>query len=195
MTMGRLEASERYKGIDEVIVAMPRLLARFPTLKYLIVGDGSDRARLQALVERVGISENVIFAGRIPESEKVAHYNLADAYVMPSTGEGFGIVLIEAAACGVPVIGSLADGSQEALLGGRLGRLVDPRDRDAIVQAVTKALEEPIPGRSPLIEHFGEERFQERVGAWLEEQAIAIDAKSNSRASPASQRYFGIPSQ
>src|SRR5262249_7047051 len=125
MTTGRLEATERYKGVDEVFTAIPRLLTRFPTLKYVIVGDGSDRARLEDLAHRMEISEHVIFAGRIPETETVAHYNLADVYVMPSTGEGFGIVLIEAAACGVSVIGSLVDGSQEALLGGQLGRLVD----------------------------------------------------------------------
>jgi glycosyltransferase involved in cell wall biosynthesis len=181
MTTGRLESLERYKGFDEVIAAMPSLLARFPTLKYLIVGDGSDRARLEALTQRMGISDHVIFTGRIPESEKVAHYNLADVYVMPSAGEGFGIVLIEAAACGVPVIGSLADGSQEALLGGHLGRLVDPSDCDALVRAVADALEGPSSGRNPLLEQFSERRFQERVASWLEEQAGA-SGRSNQIA-------------
>jgi glycosyltransferase involved in cell wall biosynthesis len=178
MTAGRLQSTERYKGVDEVILAMPRLLARFPALKYLVVGDGTDRARLRALVESSGLSAHVVFTGRVSETEKVAHYNLADAYVMPSTGEGFGIVLIEAAACGVPVIGSLVDGSQEALLGGRLGRLIDPKDCDALVQAVTEALAAPAPGRNPLIEHFSEGRFQERVAAWLDEQAHAIAVRS-----------------
>ena len=60
---------------------------------------------------------------------------------MPSVGEGFGIVLIEAAACGVPVVGSQADGSREALLDGKLGRLVDPKSPDELVQAVTSILE------------------------------------------------------
>jgi glycosyltransferase involved in cell wall biosynthesis len=182
MTLGRLESTERYKGVDEVILAMPRLLVRFPTLKYLIVGDGSDRARLTALVESLGLAAHVVFTGRILEAEKVAHYNLADAYVMPSTGEGFGIVLIEAAACGVPVIGSLEDGAQEALLGGRLGHLIDPKDCDALIQAVTETLAAPAPGRNPLIEHFSEGRFQERVAAWLDEQAHAIAVRSDRTA-------------
>jgi hypothetical protein len=82
--------------------------------------------RLEEKANSLGLSDKVVFTGRISESEKVAHYNLADAYVMPSTGEGFGIVLIEAAACGVPVVGSRVDGSREALLDGRLGHLVDP---------------------------------------------------------------------
>jgi glycosyltransferase involved in cell wall biosynthesis len=186
MTTGRLESRERYKGFDEVIMAIPRLLARFPTLKYLVVGDGSDRVRLEAIVKRIGVNAQVIFTGRIPESEKVAHYNLASAYVMPSAGEGFGIVLIEAAACGVPVIGSLADGSREALLGGRLGRLIDPTDSDGLVQTVTEVLEGPAEGRNPVIEYFDTQHFQERVAAWLEEQAYAIsspnEAKKNLRS-------------
>ena len=80
----------------------------------------------------------MIFAGRIPESEKVAHYNLADVFVMPSYGEGFGIALIEAAACGIPIVGSSADGSRDALLDGRLGRMVDPKKPDELIEAITE---------------------------------------------------------
>ena len=94
LTVGRLATGERYKGVDEVIDVMPRLLRQLPDLRYLIVGDGSDRARLEAKARAQGLSDYVIFAGRIAEAEKVAHYNLADVYVMPSHGEGFGIALI-----------------------------------------------------------------------------------------------------
>ena len=141
MTVGRLASEERYKGFDQVIELMPQLIKRFPNLKYLIVGEGSDRGRLEAKVEALGLSDRVIFTGYISESEKVAHYNLADVYVMPSTGEGFGIVLLEAVACGVPVVGSRVDGSREALLDGRLGRLVDPTNKIELESAVTAALE------------------------------------------------------
>src|SRR6185295_7156824 len=103
-----------------------QLISRFPTLKYMIVGDGDDLARLEQKTFSLGLSERVIFAGRISEEEKAAHYCLADAYVMPSRGEGFGIVFLEALACGLPVMGSLADGGREALLDGALGCLVDP---------------------------------------------------------------------
>ena len=97
-------------------------------------------SRLQAKVKVLGLSKYVIFAGRIAESEKVAHYNLADVFVMPSYGEGFGIALIEAAACGIPIVGSSADGSRDALLNGRLGRLVDPKKPDELIEAITAAL-------------------------------------------------------
>ena len=161
LTVGRLAAQERYKGFDEVIEIMPQLVKRFPNLKYLIVGDGPDRPRLEAKVGALGVSDNVVFTGYIPESEKAAHYNLADAYVMPSSGEGFGIVLIEAAACGVPVVGSRADGSREALLDGRLGRLVDPRNQHELVQAITAVLENGSSRRRiDAIEYIQHSKFQ-----------------------------------
>jgi glycosyltransferase involved in cell wall biosynthesis len=171
LTMGRLESQERYKGFDEVIDVMPPLLKRFPNLKYLIVGDGPDRSRLEAKATALGVSDNVIFTGYIPESEKVAHYNLADAYVMPSMGEGFGIVLIEAAACGVPVVGSQADGSREALLDGRLGRLVDPRQPNELIEAVTAVLgHRASRQRIDAIDTFSTQNFRVRVADWCGEQ-------------------------
>src|SRR5262249_34590231 len=170
LTMGRLAASERYKGVDEVIEAMPRLLRQLPDLRYLVVGDGSDRTRLEAKARAHGLSEHVIFAGRIPEAEKVAHYNLADLYVMPSQGEGFGITLIEAAACGIPVVGSSIDGSRDALLDGELGRMVDPNKSDDLIQAIGEAIQ--VGGhraRNHLVETFGIGQFRTRVAEWLKQ--------------------------
>jgi phosphatidyl-myo-inositol dimannoside synthase len=172
LTVGRMASKERYKGFDEVIEIMPRLLQRFPTLRYMIVGDGPDRARLEAKVKVLGLSENVIFTGHVDESEKVAHYNLADVYVMPSSGEGFGIVLIEAAACGIPIIGSSADGSRDALLDGRLGRLVDPASPEELIEAVTAAMSaERRRTGNELLKFFDVSQFQARVSDWMREQA------------------------
>src|SRR6266404_7860896 len=172
MTVGRLAAQERYKGFDEVIDLMPKFLERFPALKYLVVGDGPDRERLEAKAAALGLSENVVFTGYVPESEKVAHYNLADAYVMPSLGEGFGIVLIEAAACGVPVVGSRADGSREALLDGRLGRLVDPRVPQQLLEEVTTILKNGSSRqRIDAIDLFDTRNFRARVADWCGMQA------------------------
>jgi phosphatidylinositol alpha-1,6-mannosyltransferase len=179
LTVGRLAAQERYKGFDEVIEIMPQLIKRFPALKYLIVGDGPDRPRLEVKVKTLGVSDRVVFAGYVPEFEKVAHYNLADAYVMPSSGEGFGIVLIEAAACGVPVIGSHADGSREALLDGRLGHLVDPKNHDELLQTVTAVLEyRSARRRSLAIDTFNTQNFKSRVAAWCGTQLGHMVAQS-----------------
>src|SRR5262245_11665576 len=170
LTLGRMAAGECYKGFDEVIDVLPRLLQQFPDLKYLIVGDGSDRGRLEAAVKARDLSHCVIFAGRIPESEKVAHYNLADVFVMPSYGEGFGIALIEAAACGIAIVGSSVDGSRDALLDGRLGRMVDPKNADELIEAITEALVAGRRGRNNLIETFDVEHFRARVSHWIRQQ-------------------------
>jgi phosphatidyl-myo-inositol dimannoside synthase len=174
LTVGRLAAQERYKGFDEVLDIMPRLLERHPDLAYLIVGNGPDRPRLEAKVKNLGLIDHVIFTGYISEAEKAAHYHLADLYVMPSSGEGFGIVLIEAVACGVPVVGSCADGSREALLDGRLGRIVDPRKPDELLDAVSAGLDRPSSHRrNELIDVFSAENFKSRVNNWCREQAAA----------------------
>jgi glycosyltransferase involved in cell wall biosynthesis len=144
------------------------LLHSFPDLKYLIAGDGPDAPRLQAKAASLGVAAQVIFAGRIPEHEKVDHYRLADVYVMPSSGEGFGIVLLEAAACGVPVIGSRLDGTKDALLDGRLGALVDPREPREVIDAVSAVLERDRDNRrNPHVETFGVDAYRRRVGEWI----------------------------
>ncbi|HET9470933.1 MAG TPA: glycosyltransferase, partial [Usitatibacter sp.] len=168
----RMSELERYKGFDEVIGVLPRLVRRFPRLRYLACGDGLDRARLEARVDELGLREHVVFAGFVPEDRKADYYRLADAYVMPSRGEGFGIVFLEAAACGLPLVGSKADGSREALLDGRLGRLVDPDDQDEIEAAVVEALAagKRVP---PELAHFSSANFAERAAAIVREIAHA----------------------
>ena len=194
LTVGRLASTERYKGFDQVIELMPQLVKRFPNVKYLVVGDGDDRCRLREKVEAMGLSSRVIFTGHIPESEKVAHYNLADIYVMPSTGEGFGIVLLEALACGVPVVGSRADGSREALLDGRLGHLVDPGDAHRLTETITAILEhessrQRIDARN-VAQHPG---TTERVKMWCRGQAneICRNHRDSFRPGPAIDLALG----
>jgi phosphatidyl-myo-inositol dimannoside synthase len=179
MTLGRLDARERYKGIDEVIDLLPRLLKSIPSLKYLIVGDGTDRPRLETKVRALAMTDHVMFAGAVSDAEKISLYGLSDVYVMPSSGEGFGIALIEAAACGVPVIGSAVDGSREALMDGRLGKLVDPSDADALLSAIVTILTQKKPaGRNQDVEFFSYDNFLRRVDAWVGTMAEAIAVRS-----------------
>ena len=79
LTLGRLSASERYKGIDEVMEALPALAHHAPEIVYLIAGDGDDRARLAQKAADLHVADRVVFTGYVPEEEKVAHYRLADA--------------------------------------------------------------------------------------------------------------------
>lgn len=162
MTVGRLVSSERYKGFDEVIEALPALLRIHSDLAYLIVGEGNDRARLESKARQYGVADRVIFAGYISDAEKCDHYNLAEAFVMPSRGEGFGIVLLEAMACGVPVVGSTLDGSREALRDGKLGVLVDPSNTQSVVDGILDALRKP--RRIPEgLEYFSFDSFEGRT--------------------------------
>jgi len=162
LTLGRLAAEERYKGFDEVLDVLADIRKEVPALSYLIVGDGSDRKRLEEKVRNLGLSDHVIFTGRIPENEKVDHYRLADSYIMVSRGEGFGIVFLEAMACGIPVVGSKVDGGREALRNGELGLLVDPNNPAEIKSAILEALQRPITRPSDL-EYFSVESFHNRV--------------------------------
>lgn len=161
LTLGRLSAQERYKGHDEVLQALPALAAEVPELAYLIVGDGDDRPRLEHKAAELGVAERVVFAGYIPETEKADHYRTADAFVMPGRGEGFGIVYLEAMACGVPVVASALDASREAVRDGALGAVVDPDDPDSIRRGILDALaaDRVVPEG---LSYFSFERFQER---------------------------------
>jgi len=161
MTLGRLSADERYKGFDEVLEVMPRLISKLPDLVYLIAGDGSDRARLERKAAALGLQGHVVFSGHVPESEKADHYRLADAFVMPSRGEGFGFVFLEALACGIPVVGSKADGGRDALRDGMLGRLVDPEDSTELVEAIVQVVREP-KGVPEGLKIFSFENFEQR---------------------------------
>jgi len=111
MTLGRLSAEEKYKGFDETMQLLPVLSKQIPNIAYLIVGDGDDRARLEAQAKALGVGDRVVFTGFIPEAEKADHYRLADAFVMPGRGEGFGFVFLEALACGIPAVGKIGRAS------------------------------------------------------------------------------------
>jgi glycosyltransferase involved in cell wall biosynthesis len=192
LTVARLETTEQYKGYDNVLLAMPEVLERFPEARYVIVGDGPDRTRVEALIRRLHISSQVTLAGYVPNDALCDHYNLCDVFAMPSKGEGFGIVFLEALACGKPVIAGNKDASVEPLLNGKLGKLVDPDSVDQIADAICETLiagrrdhettrrhdsdkdkqpitdnKEPQLGpellRREVIAAFGYERFRERL--------------------------------
>jgi len=167
MTMGRLASTEQYKGFDEVLEVLPDLVAEIPDLAYVIAGSGDDQARLREKAERLGLADRVVFTGLVPESMKRDYFNLADAFVMPSRGEGFGIVFLEAMACGIPVVGSAVDGSAEALRDGMLGELADPADAASIKRAIRSALKRPRKVPEGL-DHFSYANFERRVHQMLD---------------------------
>lgn len=169
LTVGRLAAQERYKGFDEVLETLPALSRTQPDITYVIAGDGNDLPRLRQKARLLGVAERVVFTGLFDDTEKADLYSLADVYVMPSRGEGFGFVFLEAMASGVPVIGSKHDGGREALRDGELGTLVDPSNPAEIRTAILDALahgERQIPAG---LDYFAFPRFAERLHAILDQ--------------------------
>lgn len=161
LTLARLSAAERYKGIDEIIEVLPALTQHVPDATYLVCGDGNDRPRLEAKARSLGLGGRVVFTGYVPESEKADHYRLADAFAMPGRGEGFGIVYLEAMACGIPVVASVADASREAVRDGALGFVADPDDQAGLVTTLRDALVAP-KGVPEGLAYFSCERFAAR---------------------------------
>jgi len=88
----------------------------------------------------LGLTANVTLAGYVPDHELRSHYNLCDVFAMPSKGEGFGIVFLEAMACGKPVVAGNKDGSVDAVLHGQIGALVDPDSVNDIGLALVQIL-------------------------------------------------------
>jgi phosphatidyl-myo-inositol dimannoside synthase len=178
MTLGRLAADERAKGFDEILELLPRLIKEKPNIAYLIAGDGTDRSRLEDKVKRLGLTEHVVFAGLIDEEEKIFHYRLADAYIMPSRFEGFGIVFLEAMACGIPVVASKVDGSREAVRDGKLGILIDPDNPEEIKAGIFEALERPKGVVPEGLDYFSYSNFEQRCHCIIDQ--VLADRKRKS---------------
>ncbi len=166
LTVGRVVAEERYKGFDEVIEILPKLSN---DVVYMIAGGGNDIERLREKAAALGVADRVIFTGRFAEEEKRDLYNLADVYVMPSRGEGFGFVFLEAVACGVPVIASKHDGGREAILNGELGLLIDPSSSAEIEAAIRELLARGTKTIPERLDYFSFENFERRVHAILDQ--------------------------
>ncbi len=168
LTLTRLIAEEAYKGYDRVLTALPTLVKKFPNLIYLIAGkaDEMEKDRIAQYVKEYNMESNVKLIGFIDEKEKTDFYKLADVFIMPSTMEGFGIVFIEAAACGVKTIGGNQDGSNDALLNGKLGKLVSPENILEIELAIENSLNEtknPLQIQNLCKQHFGFEEYQQKI--------------------------------
>jgi phosphatidylinositol alpha-1,6-mannosyltransferase len=136
LTVSRLAVSERYKGHDRVIQAVAELSAQHPELVYVIAGDGDDRPRLERLARDLGVADRVRFVGYVLDDDLPDLYRTADLFVMPSTGEGFGIVFLQALACGVPVIGGGNDGSRDPLRDGFDGEMLTTNEVNELANSI-----------------------------------------------------------
>lgn len=169
LTVARLSAGEQYKGYDRILQAIPQIRQSIPDIHYVIVGQGNDKPRIEQLIAELNLQDCVTLAGFVPDEQLCDYYNLCDVFAMPSKGEGFGIVYLEALACGKAVLGGNQDGAIDALCHGKLGALVNPDDVQAIAQTLTQILMQKYPNsliyqpdslRSLVIDTFGFEKFQ-----------------------------------
>ncbi|MFZ0686717.1 MAG: glycosyltransferase family 4 protein [Terriglobales bacterium] len=178
-----LVRGNEFKGVDTVIRALPRVLEDVPKLRYLVVGDGGIRGKLEALASATGVAGNVTFTGEIPDAELAELYRCCDVFALPSRGqevrgvvggEGFGRVYVEAALAGKPVVGSRSGGASEAVLHGRTGFVVNPDSRDEVAEALLTLLQYPelavrmgSAGRAWALDTFSEDALASSLGELL----------------------------
>jgi phosphatidyl-myo-inositol dimannoside synthase len=145
-TLTRLASSEQYKGYEQVIKAVGRLKQKFPGIKYILSGqyDATEELRIKELIRACKVDDEVILTGFLNEKELADYFLLADLFVLPSKKEGFGIVFIEALACGLPVICGNADGSVDAIRNGELGTAINVNDVEELEKTIITYLENPL---------------------------------------------------
>lgn len=182
------------KGHARVLRALAALQGQIPRAKYLIAGRGPLEAELRELAQELGIAEDVIFAGYIPDEQINQHYNLADLMAMPNTAEagdieGFGMVFLEANAAGKPVIGGRSGGVSEAIAHGVTGLLVASDDelREALRTLLTDAELRARFGAAGLERARKDFAWTDRVAA-LERASFEAVRASSGRARAAQRR-------
>jgi phosphatidylinositol alpha-1,6-mannosyltransferase len=142
------------KGHAYVLRALEEVSGQFPDTMYVIVGKGPERERLEKIAAEKGISDRVKFVGETTDEDLLNYYNACDMFVMPSRSieadghvEGFGIVFLEANACGKPAVGGRSGGVPEAIIDGKTGFLVDPIDKHDIAEKIMCILKDPALGK------------------------------------------------
>ncbi|RZJ80058.1 MAG: glycosyltransferase family 1 protein [Flavobacterium sp.] len=191
LTVCRLSTAEKYKGYDLVILALKAIVKLIPNFRYFIIGkaDELEAKRVKELIGTCGLTENIILTGYVSDQQLAEFYQNATIFAMPSKGEGFGLVFIEAVAQGCTVLAGNKDGSIDALLNGQLGELVDPEDGEAIYQSLLKLLNEKmevsiLKQRQDLVNaNFGFERYKFNVA-----KALGVEVQSR-KSEVRSQEY------
>ena len=171
LSVCRVSRGESGKGYDRVLEVLPDLLKEYPGLTWVLGGKGDDLERVIEKANSLGVADRCRFPGYVDDADLPDLYRSADVFVLPSKKEGFGIVFLEATACGLPVIAGNRDGSVDALDGGVLGTLIDPDDPAALLGAIHAVLGNPRPEPRALhrgcVERFGRKAFQARLAGIL----------------------------
>jgi len=175
LTVGRWDPAERYKGADTLIAAMPSVLKAAPDTSLVLVGDGDDRPRLEQLARDLGVSEHAHFLFGLAPEQLFACYASCDVFALPSRGEGFGLVFLEAMANAKPVIGGAHGGIPDIVEDGVTGLLVPHGDVERLSQALESLFSNPararemgVRGRDRIAKAFSFAQFQLRLTGILD---------------------------
>jgi len=157
LTVGRWNSAERYKGADTLLAVLPRVLKAAPDTSLVLVGDGDDRPRLEHLARDFGVSEHAHFLHGLTPEQLFACYANCEVFALPSRGEGFGLVFLEAMAHAKPVIGGAHGGIPDIVEDGGTGLLVPYGDAEHLAQALESLLNNP--GRAREMGARGKDRL------------------------------------
>jgi glycosyltransferase involved in cell wall biosynthesis len=160
LSVTRLIRADVQKGVDAVLRAMPEILRRCPEARYVVAGDGNDRAALERLAAKLGVAGRVEFRGELTSDALCRAYQEADVFVLPSQTEGFGIVFVEAMYAGLPVVAARSGGAQNVVEDGVTGILVPPEDERSLVSAVVALL--LLPEERAKLGAAGRQRVEEK---------------------------------
>jgi phosphatidylinositol alpha-1,6-mannosyltransferase len=174
LIVGRMAASERYKGHDALLDALAGLGPEFPQARLVVVGDGDDRPRLEARARELGIGARVVFTGFASEATLAELFARARAFVMPSRGEGFGLVYLEAMRAGKPCVALRGGAAEEIVVDRETGLLVDGSP-ESLQRALEMLLDDPAlvrdlgqAGKRRFDQHFRRERFRADLARHLD---------------------------
>jgi phosphatidyl-myo-inositol dimannoside synthase len=142
LMLSRLATTEDYKGHREVIDAWPMVLKTIPSAELWIAGDGDLRARLERQAEALGLKNAIKFRGKVSEEQKQELLHRCRCLVMPSRGEGFGLVYLEAMRVGRPCLVSTLDAGREVVNPPEAGLAADPHNRDAVAKAICRLIDD-----------------------------------------------------
>jgi hypothetical protein len=183
LIVSRMSAEDRYKGHEPLIRAWAEVRKRVPDASLLVVGDGDDQPRLEALAADLGLDGAVRFVGHLSDRDLAHSYARCAFFVMPSPDEGFGLVFLEAMRAGKACIGSTG-AAEEVIVDGVTGTIVPPRDEAALVEAVARLFRDPSTraafgrnGRRRFEAEFTSARFAERI-----RRLVQIDSPSTGAA-------------
>ncbi len=172
LIVGRISSSERYKGHGQLIEAWPLVRQSIPDAQLVIVGSGDDLPRLQAAASATGTGEAILFTGRVSDATLDMLYARASVFAMPSRGEGFGLVYLEAMRHGVACVASTHDGAREVVEHGKTGFLVDQDNIPELARVLVELLRNPAlrremgeAGLRRVNTYFSFDQFQARLAA------------------------------